>query len=105
MAVGHPLYVKEIKAEKNIVVLTERENLMTNELFADQINLMKYFDISEMKNIISRIRYKDKGMLSAIIKHDDTVHVVFEEAVAAITPGQSVVFYEGDDVIGGGIIK
>ncbi|HNW89522.1 MAG TPA: tRNA 2-thiouridine(34) synthase MnmA [Bacteroidales bacterium] len=105
VAVGHPLYVKAISAEKNTVVLTERENLMTTELYAYQINLMKYPELSEMKNIISRIRYKDKGMLSAVKIQDSMAHVVFENPVAAVTPGQSVVFYEGDDVIGGGIIK
>jgi len=105
VAVGHPLYVKAIDAENNTVVLTERKGLLESELNADQINLMKYPDIAEIKNVISCIRYNDRGNLSTITKENDTIHVKFDVPVSAITPGQSVVFYEGDDLIGGGIIK
>jgi len=105
VAVGHPLYVKAINASENTVVLAERDGLLQKELYADQINLMKYDDISEMKGVISRIRYKDKGSLSTIKKQQGIIHVIFDHPVAAVTPGQSVVFYEGDDVIGGGIIN
>jgi tRNA-specific 2-thiouridylase len=54
---------------------------------------------------ITKIRYKDKGSLSNIYSEGNQVRVHFYEPVKSITPGQSAVFYEGDDVIGGGIIR
>ncbi|HOV11509.1 MAG TPA: tRNA 2-thiouridine(34) synthase MnmA [Bacteroidales bacterium] len=105
VAVGHPLYVARIDAEKNVVVLAEREKLLTRELYAEHINLMKYADFSKMDHIICRIRYKDKGMPASVTLADDVIHVVFDEPVAAVTPGQSVVLYQGDDVVGGGLIR
>jgi tRNA-specific 2-thiouridylase len=54
---------------------------------------------------ITKIRYKDKGSLSSIIPSDNGVTVRFYEKAKGIAPGQSAVFYEGDDVIGGGIIQ
>jgi tRNA-specific 2-thiouridylase len=54
---------------------------------------------------ITKIRYKDKGSLSNIYAEDNQLRVHFYEPVKSITPGQSAVFYEGDDVIGGGIIS
>jgi len=105
VAVGHPLYVKQINADGNTVILAERNELLVKDLYADYVNLMKYNNIKEMKNVISRIRYKDSGVLSTILKQGDSVHVVFDAPVAAVTPGQSVAFYEGDDLIGGAIIR
>jgi len=105
IALGHPLYVARIDAEKNLVVLAEREKLLTNELYADRINLMKYADFETMEHILCRIRYRDKGMMATVTKAGDELHVVFHEPVAAVTPGQSVVLYQDEDVIGGGFIR
>ena len=54
---------------------------------------------------VTKIRYKDQGSLSSIISSGDNVTVRFFEKAKGIAPGQSAVFYEGDDVIGGGIIQ
>jgi tRNA-uridine 2-sulfurtransferase len=104
VAVGHPLYVNKINPADNSVVLGERSELMKSELHTNSLNLMKYADFSEMKNIVTKIRYKDAGSLSTLIKTEDRIHVVFDNEVSAITPGQSAVFYEGNDLIGGGVI-
>ena len=104
VAVGHPLYVSKINPYDNSVVLGERSDLMKKELIATSINLMKYNDFTELNTIITKVRYKDSGTLSVLKKSGDNVHVLFEEDVSAITPGQSAVFYEGNDLIGGGII-
>ena len=53
----------------------------------------------------TKIRYKDKGALSNLYNHDNGIRVRFYENVKSIAPGQSAVFYEGDEVIGGGIIQ
>jgi len=105
VAVGHPLYVKQINAGDNTVILAEREYLMANDLYAGRINMMKYADFTEINNVTSCIRYNDRGTLSTINKKDTEVHVVFDKPVSAVTPGQSVVFYEGNDLLGGGIIE
>jgi tRNA-specific 2-thiouridylase len=54
---------------------------------------------------VTKIRYKDKGALSSLYTYQNAVNVRFYENVKGIAPGQSAVFYEGDDVIGGGIIQ
>ena len=54
---------------------------------------------------VTKIRYKDPGTISIIEQVDDKMKVVFSDDVKAIAPGQSAVFYEGNDVIGGGWIE
>ena len=54
---------------------------------------------------ITKIRYKDKGSLSTINQDGNTMFVQFYQKAKGIAPGQSAVFYEGDDVLGGGIIQ
>ena len=53
----------------------------------------------------TKIRYKDQGALSALHNHEKGIQVSFYDHVKGIAPGQSAVFYEGDDVIGGGVIR
>ncbi|WP_255785646.1 aminomethyltransferase beta-barrel domain-containing protein [Niabella agricola] len=54
---------------------------------------------------VTKIRYKDSGTLSNLYMEEDDVKVAFYQDAKGIAPGQSAVFYEGDDVIGGGIIR
>ena len=68
------------------------------------LNLQKYETVPEGMEVITKIRYKDKGALSNIYAEGNKLRVHFYEPVKSIAPGQSAVFYEGDDVIGGGII-
>jgi tRNA-specific 2-thiouridylase len=70
-----------------------------------KLNWIKYDTISPGMEATTKIRYKDKGCLSNIYPANGTVKVRFYENVKGIAPGQSAVFYEGDDVIGGGIIQ
>ncbi len=105
VAVGHPLYVKNINPETNSVELGIKDELLKSELHADSLNLMKYEDFTQLNTITTKIRYKDAGTLSILNKTQDDIHVVFDKPVSAITPGQSAVFYEGNDLIGGGVIK
>ncbi|GBL35989.1 tRNA-specific 2-thiouridylase MnmA, partial [Filimonas sp.] len=70
-----------------------------------RLNMIKYDTISEGQVASTKIRYKTKGTSSSLYNTNGKVHVVFDEAVKGIAPGQSAVFYEGDDVIGGGIIQ
>ena len=68
-------------------------------------NWIKYDGITDGMEVFTKIRYKDKGALSTLHSTENEVYVRFYEDVKGIAPGQSAVFYEEDDVIGGGIIQ
>ncbi len=104
IAVGHPLYVVDINAEKNTITLGTNQDLLKNELFINDINLIKYKNLPENVELLTKIRYRNNGVLSKLSKINDKIKIIFNNNVSAITPGQSAVFYENDDVIGGGII-
>jgi len=71
-----------------------------------KINLIKYEQLPENFEALTRIRHKDSGKISTVNQlSNDSVEVFFHEKVSAIAPGQSAVFYEGEDVVGGGIIE
>jgi tRNA-specific 2-thiouridylase len=99
-----PKYVTEIRPESNIVVLGEVDDLFRNGMQVSQINTMKYDIIPEGVDLITQVRYNDKGSLSTLRNYGTNVEVEFHANVKGIAPGQSAVFYEGDDVVGGGII-
>jgi tRNA-uridine 2-sulfurtransferase len=106
IALGKPVYVSKIDAENNIIELDDEEGLFKKEFTAKDINLMKYEKLEKPMKANVKIRYKDRGS-SATIEHLGNSHikVIFDEPKKSITPGQSAVFYEGNDVIGGGIIQ
>ncbi len=102
---GKPVFVTGIFPESNTVVLGDEEDLNKNEMQVGKINLLKYSSISAGTEAVTKIRYKDKGTFSTLTPADNgIVNVRFFEDAKGIAPGQSAVFYEGDDVIGGGII-
>jgi len=105
IALGKPAYVTAIDPETNTVILGEEQDLEQNEVLVGRINWGKYDGISEGMEAITKIRYKDKGALSHLHTADNGIAARFYEPVKSIAPGQSAVFYEGDDVIGGGIIQ
>lgn len=107
---GKPVFVTKIDAENNTVVLGDEEDLDQNEMTVGKLNLIKYDRITPGMEATTKIRYRDKGSLSNIYPDMPTsenakMKVRFYENVKGIAPGQSAVFYEGDDVIGGGIIQ
>ena len=66
---------------------------------------MKYDGVTAGMEAMTKVRYKDRGTLSNLYPEGDQVRVRFYEKAKSIAPGQSAVFYEGDEVIGGGIIR
>ena len=102
---GKPVYVTGIDPDKNTVTLGDEEDLNRPEMTVAKINWLKYDGITDGMESITKIRYKDKGSLSNLYHDDRGVRVKFFEEAKGIAPGQSAVFYEGDDVIGGGIIQ
>ena len=105
MAFGEPMYVTEIQPETNTVVLGKTEELLRNGMKVSQVNSMKYTKFPEDLDLTVQIRYNDPGTMGRIKNlENDMVDVEFLANVKGVAPGQSAVFYEGDDVIGGGII-
>ena len=105
LALGYPIYVTAIDPETNTVTVGPREALLKQTLTAQQINLIKYPDLREERPATGKIRYKDAGGPCLVRQtDDDTLAVAFAAPRRAITPGQSVVLYEGDDVLAGGWI-
>ncbi|MBK9735719.1 MAG: tRNA 2-thiouridine(34) synthase MnmA [Saprospiraceae bacterium] len=100
-----PMFVTEILPESNTVVLGEVDDLIRNGMTVGQINMMKYPEIYPGMEAITQVRYNDKGVMAALQPSGDKINVEFYANVRGIAPGQSAVFYEGDDVIGGGIIE
>ena len=88
-------------------MLGDEEDLEQSEMTVGKLNLVKYDSITSGMEAVTKIRYKDKGTLSNLYPFEPThtLSVRFYENAKGITPGQSAVFYEGNDVIGGGIIQ
>ena len=105
IALGKPAFVTEIIPETNTVVLGNEDDLNRTEMQVNGINLMKYETITEGMEAFTKIRYKDKGALCNLYPTETGVTVRFYENVKGVAPGQSAVFYEGNDVIGGGVIQ
>lgn len=106
VAVGHPVYVTAIDPDTNTVVLGEENDLAKTEVSIGKINWQKYDGVQDGAELLTKIRYKDKGTLGEIFNTDDgKIKVRLYSSASGIAPGQSAVFYEGNDVIGGGIIQ
>ena len=102
---GKPVYVTAIRPETNTVVLGDEEDLDQQEMLVGKINWMKYDGVTPGMEAMTKIRYRDGGTLSNLYPEGDVVRVQFYEKAKSIAPGQSAVFYEGDEVIGGGTIR
>lgn len=105
IALGKPAYVTAINPEKNTVMLGDEADLVRSEMLVTKLNWIKYDGITNGMEAMAKIRYKDKGSLANLYTNEDgNITAKFYEQVKSIAPGQSAVFYEEDDVIGGGII-
>jgi tRNA-specific 2-thiouridylase len=105
IALGEPMFVLEIKPETNTVVLGREEELNRNGMWVRNVNLQKYASLPEPMEVLTKVRYKDAGTFGTIEQDENRVKVSFNSLVKGIAPGQSAVFYEGNDVIGGGWIQ
>ncbi|HAI77303.1 MAG TPA: tRNA 2-thiouridine(34) synthase MnmA [Microscillaceae bacterium] len=106
ITLGYPVFVTAIDKVNNRVVLGTKHELARNGMLVRQLNMAKYPDlIGKPTQTITKIRYNDEGSPALIVQEEsDLMKVLFQESVFAIAPGQAAVFYEGDDVIGGGWI-
>ena len=105
LSLGYPAFVLEIRPETNEVVIGTNEDSMTTTLKANMVNFMSVEDLPEPKRVFAKIRYNHKGAWCTVEKTgEDEITCTFEEPQRAVTPGQAVVLYDGEYVLGGGTI-
>ncbi len=107
IALGYPVYVTAIDKKNNRVVLGTKSHLSKDGMTVNQLNMQKYPNLlGQSKETITKVRYNDEGTPARIEQTGvDEMSVYFHEGVSAIAPGQAAVFYENEDVIGGGWIQ
>ncbi len=106
VAFGKPMFVGKKDAEKNTVMLCTDAELYSNELTASSINLLVNDTLETPTRLLAKIRYRHTPAIATVTRTDsNTLSVRFDLPQRAIAPGQSIVLYDGDTVVGGGIIK
>ena len=105
LAMGHPVFVAEIRPDTKEVVIGEQEDVFKRSLRANQLNLMSVPELDGEMRAVAKIRYNHVGD-SCVVRMvgQDVAEVIFDQPQRAVTPGQAVVFYDGDIVVGGGTI-
>ena len=105
LALGHPAFVTEIRPETDEVVIGTYEESLTHTLRANELNFMSVEDLTEPMRVFAKIRYNHKGAWCTVEKTgEDEITCTFDEPIRAVTPGQAVVLYDGEYVLGGGTI-
>jgi tRNA-specific 2-thiouridylase len=107
VALGYPVYVTAIDSQSNRVTLGEKDALLSRGLIARQVNLLgdELRPSGTAVHCLAKIRYNhDPQPAIATLAGDDELHVQFDEPQSAVTPGQAVVLYAGETVLGGGWI-
>lgn len=105
LPMGKRVFVTEIRPETNEVVIGENQDTFTEQVLCDRVNFMSVPDIAGPTRVLAKIRYNHPGEYCTITKQEDgKVLCSFEKPVRASTPGQAVVFYDGEYVLGGGTI-
>lgn len=99
---AEPLYVTEIRAEDNVLIVGPKEHLRSRSLIADQVNML---GAQPSGRALGKVRYRQREEPCTYTLCNGQLEVTFDDFVSAITPGQSVVLYEGDRVLGGGTIR
>jgi tRNA-specific 2-thiouridylase len=106
IAASEPLYVTGIDPEKNAIIVGNRQELYSSEFTAAGLNWIAIDKLSQPITVNARIRHRHREAKATVTPTaEDCVHVSFEQPQLAITPGQSVVFYQDDIVVGGGVIE
>lgn len=106
IAFGKPMFVVAINPEENTVVLGDEIEVFSPELTASDMNFISIPELEKEMKVTAKIRYSAREA-AAIIRplKDGRVNVQFEEPQRAVTPGQSIVLYNGDTIVGGGVIE
>ncbi len=101
-----PLYVCDIDAGRNRIVVSEREALYSKGLIAGDLNLISINRLDRPWDVDVKIRLQHREARARILPHEkNTAKVLFDVPQISVTPGQSAVFYRGDIILGGGVIE
>tara|TARA_B100000941_G_scaffold287850_2_gene263731 strand:- start:289 stop:1374 length:1086 start_codon:yes stop_codon:yes gene_type:complete len=98
-----PRYVKKIIPNENKIIVSKKNKLLSTSCKISKINWMRNIELPLQCKV--RIRYNSKGADAVIYKNNDLFYCDFKEPQLAVTPGQSIVFYNNESIIGGGIIE
>jgi len=102
---GKPLYVLAISRKRNAIIVGEEKDLYIDKLIATGVNYIDRERLTEPIEVEAKIRYRAQEAEAILTcKGKDKVQVKFRQSQRAVTPGQAVVFYQRDRVIGGGTI-
>ena len=105
LSLGYPAFVLEIRPDTNEVVIGTNEDLMTTRVRANKLNFMTVEELEGEMRVFAKIRYNHKGDWCTVRKTgEDEIECIFETPQRAVTPGQALVLYDGDYVLGGGTI-
>ena len=105
VAFGKPMFVLSKDAQSNRVILGGNDDLFSDTLIADDINLISVPEITSPIRVTAKARYSQRETAATVSPYGDSrLKVVFEQPQRALACGQAVVFYDGDIVVGGGTI-
>ncbi|MDD3360468.1 MAG: tRNA 2-thiouridine(34) synthase MnmA [Hespellia sp.] len=105
LALGYHAYVIEIRPETNEVVLGTKEESLITQVKANHLNFMSVADLKEPMRVFAKVRYNHRGAWCTVQKTaEDEILCTFEERLGPSSPGQAVVLYDGEYVLGGGTI-
>ena len=103
---GAKMYVTGIDGDTNTVTIGPAKDLLHTGLVAGSVNWVGIPSLTGEKEVQAKVRYKDEATAATVLSNPDgTIRVLFHEPKRAITPGQSVVLYDGDALVGGGVIR
>ncbi|MGH7453767.1 MAG: tRNA 2-thiouridine(34) synthase MnmA [bacterium] len=106
LALGRPIFISAIDADSNTIVVGDDEDLRHSDFLATSVNWGALHCPPDGTPISCKIRYRDSGTPAILLEAGPhRIHVHFESPQRAITPGQSAVFYDGEVVVGGGVIE
>lgn len=104
LSMGHHVFVSEIRPDTNEVVISDKD-VYRKELYCNKLNFMGMENLEAPRRLWAKVRYAHKGeWCMAVQTEEDVIQCIFENPVRAVTPGQAVVFYENEYVMGGGAI-
>ena len=105
IASSRPYYVKEIRAPENKIVVARKEDLYSRTVYAEDFHWLEYPSEKNCIEVLAQIRYRHKAASGLLeILSPSQVRFTFHDPQWAVTPGQSLVCYHGDQVLGGGVI-
>jgi tRNA-specific 2-thiouridylase len=103
---SEPMYVIDVNSEKNTITVGNEQSLYCSEFIVERVNLISWEKTVNPTEAQIKIRYNDQGHPGMIYpEKDNKLRVVFNDPQKSVTPGQSAVFFDGDLVLGGGIIE